>query len=213
LGGTDQTFNLLMGRELQSNFGQQPQVVITTPLLEGLDGVAKMSKSLGNYIGLTEPASQAFGKLMSISDALMWRYYALLLDKESQEISSMQERVASGYLHPMLLKKEMAHDILVKFWSQDEADVAQQQFEAVFQKKDYSQATPVTIPITTPKKIWIVEFLKLLDAVKSSSEARRLIEAGAVKINDNTISDFKAEIEWQEGTTIKVGKHRIYKIQ
>jgi tyrosyl-tRNA synthetase len=87
LGGTDQTFNLLMGRELQSNFGQQPQVVITTPLLEGLDGVAKMSKSLGNYIGLTEPASQAFGKLMSISDALMWRYYALLLDKESQEIS------------------------------------------------------------------------------------------------------------------------------
>jgi tyrosyl-tRNA synthetase len=209
LGGTDQTFNLLMGRELQSNFGQQPQVVITTPLLEGLDGVAKMSKSLGNYIGLTEPASQAFGKLMSISDALMWRYYALLLDKESQEISSMQERVASGYLHPMLLKKEMAHDILVKFWSQDEADVAQQQFEAVFQKKDYSQATPVTIPITTPKKIWIVEFLKLLDAVKSSSEARRLIEAGAVKINDNTISDFKAEIEWQEGTTIKVGKHRI----
>jgi tyrosyl-tRNA synthetase len=113
LGGTDQTFNLLMGRELQSNFGQQPQVVITTPLLEGLDGVAKMSKSLGNYIGLTEPASQAFGKLMSISDALMWRYYALLLDKESQEISSMQERVASGYLHPMLLKKEMAHDILV----------------------------------------------------------------------------------------------------
>ena len=117
IGGTDQTFNLLMGRELQEHYGQEPQIVITMPLLEGLDGVAKMSKSLGNYIGLTEPASQAYGKLMSISDTLMWRYFALLLRKTKQEISSMQERVASGATHPMELKKEMAHDIIAKFWS------------------------------------------------------------------------------------------------
>lgn len=213
LGGTDQTFNLLMGRELQTHFGQPSQVVITTPLLEGLDGVAKMSKSLGNYIGLAEPASQAFGKLMSISDQLMWRYFSLLLRKSSQEISAMQERVASGYLHPMLLKKEMAHDIIAKFWSKDRADTALQQFEALFQKKDYSQATSITVPITTPTKIWIVDFLKLLDAVKSSSEARRLIEAGAVKIDDHAITDFKATIEWKVGTTVKVGKHRIFKIE
>jgi tyrosyl-tRNA synthetase len=213
LGGTDQTFNLLMGRELQKQYGQTPQVVITTPLLEGLDGVNKMSKSLGNYIALTESAEQAYGKLMSISDALMWRYFAVLLGKSDEEISAMQEKVAAQYLHPMLLKKEMAHSIIEKFWSKGEADLAQQQFEALFQKKDYSQATPVTLPVTTPNKIWIVDFLKLLDAVKSSSEARRLIEAGAVKINDVAIMDFKATIEWQEGTTVKVGKHRIYQIK
>ncbi len=213
LGGTDQTFNLLLARDLQIEFGQQPQTVITTPLLEGLDGVAKMSKSLGNYIGLSEPAAQAYGKLMSISDKLMWRYYELLLGKEPLEISAMQEKVAAAYLHPMELKKEMAREIIAKFWSVDESVQAQQQFEALFQKKDYSQATPVSLPVTTPSEIWIVELLKLLDAVKSSSEARRLIEAGAVKINDVVVEDSKATITWQPGTIIKVGKYRIYQIK
>lgn len=213
LGGTDQTFNLLMGRELQSNFGQTPQVVITTPLLEGLDGVAKMSKSLGNYIGLAEAPEQAYGKLMSISDKLMWRYFELLLRKSPAEISSMQERVAAQNLHPMLLKKEMAHDIVAKFWSPAAATAAQEQFEAVFQKKDYSQATEFSLPPATPTTLWIVELLKALEAVKSSSEARRLLEAGAVKIDDVAITDFKATVTWKEGTTVKVGKHRIYQIK
>lgn len=213
LGGTDQTFNLLIGRDLQVAYGQPPQVVITMPLLEGLDGVAKMSKSLGNYIGLTEPANQAYGKLMSISDALMWRYYALLLRKNAKEVSAMQERVASGNLHPMLLKKEMAHGIIAKFWSKPDADAAQEQFEALFQKKDYSQATQVTLPESTPKSLWIVDFLKALDAIKSSSEARRLIEGNAVKIDDQTITDFKAVVSWRPGTTVKVGKHRIFQIK
>lgn len=213
LGGTDQTFNLLIGRELQNHFGQSPQIVITTPLLEGLDGVNKMSKSLDNYIGLTEAPEQAYGKLMSISDMLMWRYFELLLRKSKQEISNLQERTASGTTHPMELKKEMAHAIIAKFWSKDNANMAQQQFEAFFQKKDYSQATPITVPITTPSPIWIVDLLKLPNAVKSSSEAKRLIEAGAVKIDDTTITDFKATIEWHDGTVIKVGKHRIYQIK
>ena len=213
LGGTDQTFNLLLGRDLQIEFGQAPQIVITTPLLEGLDGVAKMSKSLGNYIGLSEPAAQAYGKLMSISDVLMWRYFELLLGKEPLEISAMQEKIAASYLHPMELKKGMARDIIAKFWSTDDAAQAQQQFEALFQKKDYSQATLVDLPVTTPSDIWIVELLKLLDAVKSSSEARRLIEAGAVKLDDMVIKDFKAVVSWKSGTIIKAGKYRIYQMR
>lgn len=212
IGGTDQTFNLLMARELQNHYGQEPQIVITMPLLEGLDGVAKMSKSLGNYIGLTEPASQAYGKLMSISDTLMWRYFALLLRKSKQEVSSLQERVASGATHPMELKKEMAHDIIAKFWSPVDADNAQEQFEAVFQKKDYSQATPIVLPKETANPIWIVDFLKLLGAIQTSSEAKRLLEAGAVHIDDQKINDFKAQISWKSGMHVKVGKHRIYHI-
>lgn len=211
LGGTDQTFNLLMGRFLQEHYGQEPQSIITVPLLEGLDGVQKMSKSYGNAIGLAEPAHEAFGKLMSISDELMWRYLAILLHKTPREISELQERVAYGTLHPMALKKEMARDIIAKFWSQKEADAAHEQFEALFQKRDYSHAQEVSLKeIANP--LWIVDLLRALDAISSSSEARRLIESGAVHIDDETIRDFKAQITWHAGMIIKVGKHRIYKI-
>ena len=213
IGGTDQTFNLLMGRELQEHYGQEAQIVITMPLLEGLDGVAKMSKSLGNYIGLTEHPTQAYGKLMSISDTLMWRYFALLLRKTKQEISIMQEHVASGATHPMELKKEMAHAIIAKFWSIPEADTAREQFQAVFQQKDYSQATPVHFAKDVANPLWIIDFLKQLGAISSSSEGKRLLEAGAVSIDDEKITDFKAEISWKSGMHIKVGKHRIYRIE
>ena len=125
LGGTDQTFNLLMGRVLQEHYGQEPQVILTLPLLEGFDGVQKMSKSLGNAIGLTEPADQVFGKIMSISDDLMWKYYAVLLHKTDQEIKEMKE----GGEHPMELKKKLAHALLARFWSLKEADEAQKIFE------------------------------------------------------------------------------------
>ena len=135
LGGTDQTFNLLMGRYLQEQYGQSAQVVITMPLLEGLDGQQKMSKSLGNTIGLTEPAEQAFGKLMSISDVLMWRYMHVLLCKDKQEMSVLEERVAGGTLHPMELKKNMARDIVAKFWSPAEADAALNNLKQCFKKR------------------------------------------------------------------------------
>jgi tyrosyl-tRNA synthetase len=211
LGGTDQTFNLLMGRYLQEQYGQPAQVVMTMPLLEGLDGQQKMSKSLGNTIGLTESADQAFGKLMSISDVLMWRYMRVLLCKDQQELSSLEERVASGATHPMELKKSMARDIVAKFWSASEADAAFKQFEAVFQKKDYSQAQEVSLgDLANP--VWIVDLLKALDAIKTSSEAKRLIESGSVHIDEKPVTDFKAEIAWKAGMTIKVGKHRIYRI-
>ena len=213
LGGTDQTFNLLMGRTLQEQYGQEPQVIITMPLLEGLDGVAKMSKSLGNAIGLTEPAEQAFGKLMSISDVLMWRYFELLLDADSAHISAMQAKVAYGTMHPMALKKSMAHDIVAKFWSKNEADKAQETFEALFQKHDYSKAHEVTVSSHLPNPVWIVDLIKDLGAISSSSEAKRLIESKAVSIDDQPIIDFKSQVHYSPGMIIKVGKHRIYKLK
>lgn len=213
LGGTDQTFNLLFGRFLQEQYGQEPQVIMTMPILEGLDGVEKMSKSLGNYIGLAEPADEAYGKLMSISDKLMWRYMKLLLRNTDDEISLFQERVASGTTHPMELKKQVAYNIIAAYWSKDEAGKAQEKFEALFQKRDYSQASEVQLPVDTINPIWIVDFLKLLDAVSTTSEAKRLIEDGAVKCDGIPVTDFKAQVEWVSGMIIKVGKHRIYQIK
>ena len=183
LGGTDQTFNVLMGRFLQEQFGKEPQVIITVPILEGLDGIQKMSKSLGNYVGLWEPAGQAYGKLMSVSDELMWKYYSLLLLKTDAEINEMKIGVSNNALHPMKLKKAMAHGIVHRFWTTKDADDAQQQFEALFQQKDYSKATEIVLPSDTPNPVWIADLIKRLGAVTSSSEAKRLIESGAVAVN------------------------------
>lgn len=213
LGGTDQTFNLLVGRFLQEQYGQAPQVCITMPLLEGLDGVAKMSKSYGNDIGLAEPADQAYGKLMSISDTLMWRYYALLLGKTTHEVASMQTAVAETKSHPMELKKQLAHGIIARFWSPQEAAKAQQLFEELFQKKDYSQAQEIALDPNTPNPLWIVELLKLLKAAPSSSEARRLVEAGAVSVNEVKVADPQLKVELTPGMLIKVGKHRFYRLK
>lgn len=212
LGGTDQTFNLLFGRTLQEQFGQAPQVVITLPLLEGLDGVQKMSKSLGNYVSLAEPAQDAYGKLMSISDTLMWRYFSLLLGVSKSELSAMQERVASGNTHPMELKKLMAHDIVAKFWSLEEADAAQKQFESLFQKRDHSAAQEVTLAEGCDP-LWIVDLLKQLQVVTSTSEARRLIEQGAVSIDGQQIKDFKMQVPLRDEMIVKAGKHKIFKIK
>jgi len=213
LGGTDQTFNLLMGRTLQEKYHQDPQVIITVPLLEGIDGGPKMSKSLGNAIGIAEPANDAYGKLMSISDELMWHYYAILLRKNNDEIHQMKVEISANNVNPMQFKKQMAHDIIAKFWSLKEADEAQKNFEALFQKKDYSAAQEILLPENTKSPIWIVDLLRSIDAIKTSSEAKRLIQEGAIKIDEEIISDFKAQIELVPGMIIKVGKHRIYKIK
>lgn len=212
LGGTDQTFNLLMGRFLQEQMGQEPQVIVTVPLLEGLDGVEKMSKSLGNAIGINEPASQAFGKLMSISDELMWRYYTLLLQKSDDEIQQYKHDVLATKAHPMTLKKDMAFGIVKKFWSEKEAEAARAQFEELFQKKDYSHATAWQCPSTLTQPCWIVDLLKELGVATSSSEARRLIESGAIKINDEAVKEFKAMVTLNTGDVIKAGKHKIFRV-
>ena len=211
LGGTDQTFNLLMGRYLQEQHGQEPQIIMTLPLLEGLDGVKKMSKSLGNYIGLFEPADQAFGKIMSISDELMWRYWQLLSGKSQKEIDEMKQAVVNNELHPLTCKKQLAHTLVGRFWSSVEADTGQERFEALFQKKDYSEATPLDMAgLDNP--LWIVDLLRHAGAVHTSSQARRLISAGAVSIDQEKITDFKEQVTWKSGMTVRVGKHHIYKL-
>ncbi len=209
-GGTDQTFNLLMGRHLQEAHGHEGQVCITMPLLEGLDGQLKMSKSYGNAIGLAEPADQAFGKLMSLSDTLMWRYYHLLLLFPSAQIEAMQEDVRSGHVHPMALKKDMAFRIIERFWSKTEAEDALRQFEELFQKRDYSHAHEITVPYG---EVSIVQLAKLLPEELSSSEIRRRIDAGAVSIDGVKVMDQGQTVMPQAGMVIKVGKHAIYKIK
>lgn len=218
LGGTDQTFNLLMGRFLQEHYNQEPQVIMTLPILEGLDGVQKMSKSLGNAIGLAEPADQAYGKLMSISDALMWNYFSLLLKTPDDEIKAMQTNVENGTLHPMNLKKRLAHDIVARFWNAKDAQMAQETFEHLFQKKDFSHAQEIAWPEQQPKSVTILDLIKILaeisspEKVPTNSDIRRLITAGAVTADGTKIIDPKAMITIISGMHVKVGKHTFYKI-
>ncbi len=212
IGGTDQTFNMLFGRFLQEHFGQEPQVVFTMPLLEGLDGVNKMSKSLGNAIGLTEPAEQAYGKIMSISDTLMWRYFRVLLTVDDAQVSAMESRVAAGSTHPMELKKKLAYDIIAKFWSPVQAQRAQEVFEALFQQRDYSKACEVIVSRDTPNPVWIVDLVKAVAGVVSSSEVKRLIDARAIAIDNDVVEDFSASISYKDGMILKVGKHKIFKL-
>lgn len=210
LGGTDQTFNLLMGRQLQEQFGQKPQVIITLPILEGLDGKQKMSKSLGNYVGLSEGAKTAYAKLMSISDELMWRYWLLLLGKTESQIEQMKADVQTGKAHPMDLKKEMAQTITAKFWSESEAAQARESFQAIFQQKDFSAAHEAVVELDSP--CWIVDLLKAVKAAQSTSQAKRLIEDGAVKLDEKPVTDFKAEVSWQDGSVLQSGKKLIVKL-
>lgn len=212
IGGTDQTFNLLMGRFLQEQYNQQPQVVLTVPILEGLDGVNKMSKSLGNAIGLTEAPQDAFGKLMSISDELMWRYYAVLLNTPEDEIQQMQQAVANNDAHPMELKKQMAHNIIARFWSKASADTAAQQFSQLFEQRDYSHAERFQLPDNTPNPISIIELLKVLNVVTSNAQAKRLMKDGAVKVNGEKVTDITQQIHVVDGTIVKAGKHKIFHI-
>lgn len=212
VGGTDQTFNLLMGRFLQEQYGKEPQTIITFPLLLGLDGVQKMSKSLGNYVALNDAPEMAYGKLMSISDELMWSYFEILLHYLKDDLIRMKQDVESGAAHPMKLKKQMAFEIVAKYWSHDEAERGQQQFEALFQNHDYSQAQEVLISEHISSPVWIIDLLKEVGAIKGSSEGKRLLESNAISLDEVTITDFKAEVEWQKGSTLKVGKKRIYKL-
>jgi tyrosyl-tRNA synthetase len=207
LGGTDQRFNLLMGRELQREYGQQPQVVLTMPLLEGLDGVQKMSKSLGNYIGINEPAEEIFGKVMSMSDALMWRYFELLSDKRLDEIAVLRGQVESGEVHPMEAKKALGAELVARFHDRSAAESARRYFETKFQRK----ATPADIRkrFAAPKPIWICRLMVDLEFARSTSEARRLVAQNAVKVDNVTITDANFQFDGARHRVIEVGKNRI----
>lgn len=212
LGGTDQTFNLLMGRFLQEQFGQEPQVALTVPLLEGIDGVQKMSKSYGNSIGITENPKDMFGKAMSIPDSLMLRYFTLMGYKTEAEVNALHMSLAVGTVHPMQLKKQLAYKIVSTFWSEQDAVKAQQQFEQLFQHKEYDQAQEVRLDSTVLNDLWIVDLLKAVGAIESSSQAKRLIEAGAVMIDHVVVTDFKAIVSWHDGSILKAGKTLFFKL-
>ncbi len=212
LGGSDQTFNLLMGRTLQEQFGHEAQCILTMPLLEGLDGSAKMSKSYGNTIGLTETADQAFGKLMSISDTLMWRYYQLLLNKTADEITSYQDQIAQNQAHPMDLKKAMAFGVVERFWGGEAAQQGKDAFEKLFQKKDMSAAQDITLPPDTPETIDIISLLRILNICQSNSDARRLITGGGVSLDEEKILDHTVIIDVSSPRILRAGKHRFFKV-
>ena len=180
LGGTDQKFNLLVGRAIQPEYGQEPQVIMTMPILEGLDGVQKMSKSLGNYVGINEPPAEMFGKLMSISDDLMWRYYLLLTDMAPAQIEALRKSVAAGKDHPLDVKKALARRIITDFHSADAAEQAQKDFEGKFQSKGVDPNAPLLDLVGAVCRFdtWLVE----LGSCKSKSEAQRQIKAGAVSL-------------------------------
>lgn len=210
LGGTDQKFNLLMGRELQKHFGQPSQVVMMMPLIEGLDGVKKMSKSLDNYVGITESPEMMFGKLMSISDTLMWRYIHLLSTKTRVEIKQLRKAVEAG-VNPRDVKIELAKELVARFHDQTSAEAAQKGFIERFQKK----ITPQDIPLKTVSYEMlptIAQLLKQINLTKSTSESIRLIQQGAVKIDGEKITDPALELLPQKTYMIEVGKRRIAKV-
>jgi tyrosyl-tRNA synthetase len=207
LGGTDQRFNLLMGRELQREYGQEPQVVLTMPLLEGTDGVQKMSKSVGNTIGINEAPEEMFGKIMSISDALMWRYYELLSDRNLSEIHANRARVESGEIHPMEVKKSLAQELVQRFHSVTAAQAARVYFESRHQRKSLPAEIKKQFAVSEPT--WICRLLVDLDFAKSGSEARRLIAQGAVKIDGQVISDVNFQFQTDLHKIVEVGKNRI----
>src|SRR5262245_485631 len=208
LGGTDQRFNLLMGRDLQREYGQEAQVVLTMPLLEGLDGVQKMSKSLGNYVGIAERPEDMFGKLMSISDTLMWRYYELLSDRSLDQIQGLHTEVDNGSLHPMDVKKALAAELIARFHSADAASEAQNYFETKFQKR--TTPTDIRTQFAAPEPIWICRLIvDVLKFAKSTSEARRLIAQGAVKVDGQVVRDVNFHFHDRQHHVLEVGKNRI----
>ncbi len=211
LGGTDQKFNLVVGRELQKEYGQEPQVIITMPLLEGTDGVKKMSKSLGNYIGINEPPEEIFGKVMSISDELMLRYYELLSHISNEELKTLREGIKNGSIHPMEAKERLAYELVERFHGHEAALRAKSHFETVFRKKDLPEDIPVYKKTGWTEGIWLPRLMKEAGLTKSTSEARRLILQGGVEINGATVKDPETKLLPGE-YLLKVGKRRFLKI-
>jgi len=211
LGGTDQKFNLLVGRDLQKAYGQSPQQILTMPILEGLDSVQKMSKSLGNYIGINDPANEMFGKLMSISDELMWRYFDLLSFKSTSQIKNHQDEISQGK-NPRDVKFELCMEIVTRFHDGKAAELAKQAFISRFQKGAIPDDIDSVQLQSTESEMALANILKEAQLVNSTSDAMRMIKQGAVKIDNEKISDPKLKI--QKGTTaiFQVGKRKFAKI-
>ena len=211
LGGTDQKFNLLVGRQLQEQRGQEPQVVITMPILEGLDGVQKMSKSLGNYIGITDAPDEMFGKIMSISDTLMWRYFELLSFRPMDEIQAFQRQVDEG-ANPRDIKFLLAQEIIARFHDEAAAVQAQENFIARFQKGAMPDEMPEKTLNLSEKSLGIANLLRDAGLVQSTSEAMRMIKQNAVKIDGERINDRTLQCMAGETHIYQVGKRRFVRV-
>jgi tyrosyl-tRNA synthetase len=212
LGGTDQKFNLLVGRELQKVYGQEPQSLVLMPLLEGLDGVNKMSKSLGNYIGITEPAKEIFGKVMSVSDDLMLRFYELVSTVSLDDLQKIKTDIKSGALHPMEAKKRLAVELTDRFCGEGEGKKAREEFEKVFSKKDMPEDIPVVEIAWEGEKMKLVKIIALAGLTKSNSDARRMIHQGAVEIDQQPVKDVEAALPATGAFILRVGKKRFVKV-
>ena len=211
LGGTDQKFNLLVGRELQRAFGQEPQVVITVPILEGLDGKNKMSKSLDNYVGIDEAPNEMFGKIMSISDELMWRWFDLLSFKTTDEIAELKADQTNGR-NPRDIKIELAKELISRFHDEESADLAETNFINQFQKKNIPDDIEEVSLILSEGSIPLANLLKDCEMTSSTSEAIRMIKQGAVRIDEKKITDTKYKISSGTSAVYQVGKRKFKKI-
>jgi tyrosyl-tRNA synthetase len=211
LGGTDQKFNMLVGRELQKQYGQKPQVVLSMPILEGLDGVQKMSKSLGNYIGISEAADEMFGKIMSISDELMWRYFELLSFRPMSEVEAFRKQTSEG-ANPRDIKFLLAEEIIERFHDKKAATQARENFIARFQKGAMPDDMPEMELQASDGVMAIANLLKGAGLTKSTSEAIRMIKQGAVRLDGERIEDTRLEISAGQTHVYQVGKRRFARI-
>ncbi len=211
LGGTDQKFNLLVGRDLQRGHNMEPQVVLTLPLLEGTDGVQKMSKSLGNSIGVLEAPHEMFGKIMSISDDLMWRYYQLLSDLDEQAVQALRQKAEQGTMNPKEAKMGLAGELVARYHSQEWADQARQEFDSVFKNKNIPKDIP-TLETWGADPKWICKVMAEADLSSSTSDARRLVRQGAVSLDGEKITDENFQLNGNQAYLIKVGKKRFLQI-
>jgi tyrosyl-tRNA synthetase len=212
LGGTDQKFNLLVGRELQRHYGQEPQCILTLPLLEGLDGVNKMSKSLDNYIGITEPPNEIFGKLMSISDELMWRYYELLSFRPAEDIAKLKRECADGR-NPRDAKVALAQEIVARFHSQAAADKALSDFEARFRQGALPESMPEVVVQTNGAGMPIAQLAKQAGIVESTSEALRLIAQKGLKVDGDVVGDKALVIPAGRTIVLQAGKRKFARVK
>ena len=214
MGGTDQKFNLLVGRDIMREYDLKPQIVLTMPLLEGLDGVEKMSKSLGNYVGISEPPNEMFGKLMSISDELMWRYFELLTDLPMDEIEGKRQEAAMGTINPMQVKMELARMIITGYHGEAAAKEAEEAFRSTFSKGQVPDDIPEA-SLGAGAEVWLIELLQEHGLVSSKGEGRRMVRQGAVSIDGEKVGDEEARISLAAGDEkiVKVGKRRWLKIK
>ncbi len=211
LGGTDQKFNLLMGRELQKEYGQEPQCIVMMPLLEGLDGVNKMSKSLSNYIGITEPAKEIFGKVMSVSDKLMIRYYELVSTVSLEKLQQIKNETWA-VANPMEVKKQLAAELTDRFAGNGEGQKAREDFEKIFSSKKLPDEIPVTEIAWEGERMKLAKIMVAAWVARSNSEARRLIQQGAVEVNETPVKDIDAELQASGEHILRIGKKRFVKV-